>query len=392
MSSTPSISRVQVRGFRSIADCDVTLGPLTVIVGPNASGKSNFLDAIRFVVDALTDTPAQAITRRGGLAALLHHTPGAGTAESFEIKLTMNVPSAETSFFHLEIRAPHPDGDSFIVAREEVGIEGGPSFSRTMDLGVKLTRTDRLALPAIASLEMDAFPFGRILEQLTASWFYDLDPSVLREIDQDLRPTDVLGPRGEHLGQVLGALADEHPEAKETLDSALAALVENAVGIDRKLEGRYSTVQGRFITSGQRHFDPVITTFERESLSEGTLRAAGVLAALLQPRALSGEIPLIALEEPEKALYPSTLGGLYGTFVAAARRTQVIVTTQSSDLLDNESADLSHLVVVANTEGVSRIGPVGTEVRSLVDDKVMSVAELHRSGLMSPASESGDGR
>ncbi|WP_204017082.1 AAA family ATPase [Sphaerimonospora thailandensis] len=189
---------------------------------------------------------------------------------------------------------------------------------------------------------------------------------------------------------MLGALQNEYPMVKETLDSALAALIENAVGIDRKLEGRYSTVQGRFITAGERFLDPVITVFERESLSEGTLRAAGVLAALLQPRALSGEIPLVAVEEPEKALYPSTLGGLYGTFIAASHRTQVIVTSQSSDLLDNESADLSHLLVAANSDGVSRVGPVNASVRSLVADKVMTIAELHRSGLMTPSAHTGE--
>ncbi|MBF8191563.1 AAA family ATPase [Nonomuraea sp. K274] len=42
----PFVSRVRIRGFRSIADCDVDLGPLTVLAGFNAAGKSNFLDAM----------------------------------------------------------------------------------------------------------------------------------------------------------------------------------------------------------------------------------------------------------------------------------------------------------------------------------------------------------
>ena len=49
----PFVRRVRARNYRSIADCDVTLGPLTVLLGFNAAGKSNFLDVLRFVADAL---------------------------------------------------------------------------------------------------------------------------------------------------------------------------------------------------------------------------------------------------------------------------------------------------------------------------------------------------
>ncbi len=47
------ITRVWARNFRSIADVSVELGPLTVLVGPNASGKSTVLDIIRFIKDSL---------------------------------------------------------------------------------------------------------------------------------------------------------------------------------------------------------------------------------------------------------------------------------------------------------------------------------------------------
>lgn len=50
------LSRVRVSNYRSIGKCDVTLGPLSILVGRNGSGKSNFLDALRFVVDGLQVT------------------------------------------------------------------------------------------------------------------------------------------------------------------------------------------------------------------------------------------------------------------------------------------------------------------------------------------------
>ncbi len=49
------LKRVKIRNYKSIAHCDVELGPFTLLVGRNGSGKSNFLDAIRFVADGLRD-------------------------------------------------------------------------------------------------------------------------------------------------------------------------------------------------------------------------------------------------------------------------------------------------------------------------------------------------
>jgi AAA15 family ATPase/GTPase len=49
----PFISRVRLKNYKSIAECDVRLGPLTILIGPNGTGKSNFLDALAFLARAL---------------------------------------------------------------------------------------------------------------------------------------------------------------------------------------------------------------------------------------------------------------------------------------------------------------------------------------------------
>jgi len=64
MADSTFIKRVRLKNYRSIASCDVQLGPLNFLVGPNGSGKSNFLDALRFVGDSLRSTLA--INEHGG--------------------------------------------------------------------------------------------------------------------------------------------------------------------------------------------------------------------------------------------------------------------------------------------------------------------------------------
>jgi predicted ATPase len=53
VSDSTFITRVVLKNYKSIAACDVRLGPLTFLIGLNGAGKSNFLDAIRFVNDGL---------------------------------------------------------------------------------------------------------------------------------------------------------------------------------------------------------------------------------------------------------------------------------------------------------------------------------------------------
>src|ERR1700678_2737437 len=87
----PFISRVRLTNYKSIASCDVRLGPLTLLVGPNGSGKSNFLDALAFLSRAVATTPAEAIESRGGLTEILRRVPD--QAGSFSIAIEATIPA-----------------------------------------------------------------------------------------------------------------------------------------------------------------------------------------------------------------------------------------------------------------------------------------------------------
>ena len=75
----PFLRRVRIRGYKSIGFCDVLLHPLTILVGRNAAGKSNFLDALAFLTDTMTFGAGEAVKHgtdgRRLLLALLNRTP-----------------------------------------------------------------------------------------------------------------------------------------------------------------------------------------------------------------------------------------------------------------------------------------------------------------------------
>jgi predicted ATPase len=70
------LTRVRLRFYRSIAACDVHLGPLTMLVGRNGSGKSNFLDALRLTAQALAENLDNALRERGGVAEVRRRFKG----------------------------------------------------------------------------------------------------------------------------------------------------------------------------------------------------------------------------------------------------------------------------------------------------------------------------
>jgi len=76
MTDSTFLTRVVLRNYKSIATCDVRLHPLVFLVGPNGAGKSNFLDALRFVTDALRTSLDHALRDRGGIKEVRRRSGG----------------------------------------------------------------------------------------------------------------------------------------------------------------------------------------------------------------------------------------------------------------------------------------------------------------------------
>lgn len=383
------LTRVRVENYRSIASCDVPVGPLTVLAGPNAAGKSNFLDAIRFVRDALRTSPGRALEPRGGLEEVLHRNVSGRQADSFRIRLDLHVPASKEPAFDaayvLEVGIrPGGDDTAPVLRREELRVNGRPhgdSFLPELAGERPVAWRDDILLPRTSRNDREG---RQVFAGLLHMRFYELLTPALRAVDDTPRSRNIstLGENGEHLPRVLDELSREHPWVKETLDGYIATMIDNAVGLDgvEVREADLAFVVGRFLGG-----DGQVAKVDRRALSEGTLRLAGVLSALFQPRALNGDIPLVAIEEPEISLHPPMLGGLYDALVAAARNTQVMVTTQSADLLDNAAADPAHLLVARDEGAGTVIGPVDAAGRQLVTDGVLTLSELLRSGELRPA-------
>ena len=121
------------------------------------------------------------------------------------------------------------------------------------------------------------------------------------------------------------------------------------------------------------------------NMSDGTVRALGILVALFQTGNGTGvHVPLVGIEEPEIALHPAATGLLLDCLTEASRSTQVIVTSHSPDLLDDERVDAESLLSVYAEGGSTHIAHLNDAGRVAVKDRLYTAGELLRLDQMQP--------
>ena len=116
------------------------------------------------------------------------------------------------------------------------------------------------------------------------------------------------------------------------------------------------------------------------NISDGTLRAFGVLLALFQAkdRPPHDPISLVGIEEPEASVHPAAAGVLWDAMNEASHFTQVLATTHSVELLDRKDVGPESLLVVEMVDGETRIGPVDQVGQSIIRDRLATPGELLR--------------
>jgi predicted ATPase len=378
------LTRVLLENYRSIASCDVSLGPLTFLVGPNGSGKSNFLDALRFTADALRTSLDHALRDRGGIKEVRLRSSGHPT--HFGIRLELRLRSGHRGFYAFRIGTLKRGG--YRILREECSIQSPESASATAHYAVRdgeVVSASAQVTPAAASdrlylVNASGLPeFRPLYDALSNMGFYNLSPDRIR----DLQPPgmgELLSRDGDNIASVMGQIASHSPEAKLRIEEYLSKVVLGIRGVDAKSIGLKKTLEFRQSASSDHSL-----TFMASNMSDGTLRALGILVALFQStNGQSGQVPLVGIEEPEIALHPAAAGVLLDALRDASQSTQVLVTSHSPDLLDDDRISGDSILAVRADQGVTRIGPLDEVGASALRDQLYTPGELLRLNQLIP--------
>jgi predicted ATPase len=378
------LKRIKINGYKSLKQVDVELSPLTVLFGPNASGKSNFIDALQMLSRIISNrTLSEAVAEPlrgypieqfsfppGGLESLLNQFKG-----EFSIEVEVETGKPRTCYQYRVSIAIRPDSGALSVSDEYLAIltkkgsiKGNPIIEKIEDQ-IRVRRKSKPANPQREAVGMNYTILSdnrfrgneyrhneRCREEISGWRTYYLDPRVAMRTA--VTPSDVndIGPLGDTLAPFLYKLRaekDKHYAAvKRTLKSLIPRIEDMDVSLDKK----------RGVLDISVRQDGV--DYSNRIISEGTLRVLSLCAIAANP--WGGE--LIAFEEPENGVHPrrvELIAELLGALAMHQGR-QIIITTHSPLLCEaflkkqKHNPDSIRLMKVGYENGGTTIRPFET--------------------------------
>src|SRR5947209_13757835 len=316
----PIVRSLILKRFRSIRSSQVFFDNPTFLVGRNGSGKSNIADAFAFLAEAMDLPLHEVLDRRGGIANLLHKTndknrhPSIGIAveldnhelfkrdfadfESWPHEMVArNIASAR---YAVEIKAL-PEY-RFEIDREQCVLTRGDGSKAWFDrkqqrlvtnVGpvagspMKVMVEENLALPSIGFTQ----DFFLVLQILRRMRVYSIEPSRLREM-QDPDSGANLRRDGANAASVLEDIKRRMPQDIPRIEQFLSSIVPGISAVSTIRHGQKLTLDFAQESGSTKHLN-----FEAFNMSDGTLRALGLLLAVFQREKPS----LIVVEEIGRA-------------------------------------------------------------------------------------------
>ncbi len=318
------ISRIVLRGFKSIRQCDLELRELNVLIGPNGAGKSNFIGFFRLIQQLLEKKLQLYVGKQGGSDALLHF----GRKKTEHLSAALYYGNRNYTF------SLEPTQDSRLLFASEIlsGIDSTTSFgSGHFESAISIFLSD-----------VEPFTISTMKNWWQLYHFHDTSESALVKQRHEMNDNAYLRADGSNLAAFLYRLQKNYPENY----SRIVRLVQFIAPFFGDFYLHPNTDNSDYIElEWTEHNED--KPFKAHQLSDGTLRFICLTTVLNQPEELQPETILI--DEPELGLHPRAIGFLASMLRSISKHRQVIISTQSVTLLNNFSID--DLVVVDRKQG-----------------------------------------
>lgn len=344
--ASPALDYITIKGFKSIKSIErLALRPVNLLIGANGSGKSNFIGAFEFLHAIREGKLREYVARAGGAEQVLHF----GSKTTQEVFLGISFEGGQNGY---DLTLSTTADDSLFPLKEFTSFWNRREFDgpNHKPLRSQLTSTEA----AISNSEL-AGKHAWVRKRL-GGWrvfhVHDTSGSSPMRKTANIEDNDFLRPDGANLASILYFLREKHPDSYAMIRHAIQSIApffEDFQMVPRTLNAESIDLRWRHKGSDQY--------FGASSLSDGTLRFVFLATLFLQPAYRHPSVILV--DEPELGLHPAAIAKLAALIQSAAQTTQVVVSTQSSLLLDHfEPSD----VLVAE-----RIGE-GTQIRRLSSD------------------------
>ena len=393
MSNNPVfIEKLHLRNFRSVRSETITFDNPLFLVGRNGSGKSNLLDALAFLSECMVAPMQTVVNRRGSVYSTLYRSRldqgwemSGPTELSLRVDFRLGGSGKKGLNGHYVFFAGLGTQEHTLVLaikREQCFVSDGvDSGLHWFDRTARRFRTSvsgvrpaldplALALPIIGGVE----EFAPVLKALGALRVYAIEPNRIREA----REPDtglVLNRDGSNVASVLLRLERLDKGVPARLGEILGVVTPGIKHVEAGLVGNQIV-----LTFLQDRAKGGRAIFNASAMSDGTLRLLGLAIATMQNPAP----PFLAIEEPENNIHPGALGVIEDLIEATARRTQIIVTTHSPDLLDAKWIQAKNIRVVTWEDDATRVSPLGEVPVKALRTHLMGAGELLRANALDP--------
>lgn len=357
-------TRIQVENWRNFGKIEVPLQRRTFIVGPNASGKSNFLDLLRFLHDIVSVGRGfeLAVQSRGGVSGLR----SLFARRYSDIHISVNIGVDEhPSVWQYELRFNQDNLQRPVIRGEKVVSNGKTLVERPNESDN--SDPEQLTQTYLQQVNVNK-DYREVAEFFYAVRYLHIVPQLVREPDRSVgRKDDPYG--GDFLEQIARTPEKTQTSRLKRIEDALRVAVPQLEALELNRDPVKGTphLRGKY-----QHWRPQGAWQTEEQFSDGTLRLLGLLWATLD-----GSGPLL-LEEPELSLHPEVIRYIPQMFARIQRRSgrQIIATTHSTELL-REGVGLNEVILLEPSQEGTSARPAGelAEVRELLEGGI-NIADI----------------
>lgn len=333
MSDYHKLKEIRVAGYKSIRQQIVQIENMNVLIGQNGAGKSNFISLFEFLKDIIEARLQFVVQKAGGAEQLLFY----GSKETDKIHFRLDF---SPNLYDIILQPTR--NDSLFVEKEQCGYwRDSRSNIDTPFWSVSTISKNESNLSEIKRTRVQEYAY-EVLKDWRVYHFHDTSDSAGMKKYASISDTGFLFEDASNLATFLYIMQKGHSDFYDRIVKTIQLVIpffRNFVLRPNALNSETIRLEWQ-----DKYSDKIFTA---SSLSDGSLRFICMATLLLQP-----ELPkLIILDEPELGLHPTAISILAGLLKKASVRSQVLISTQSVNLVNEFEPE--NVIVVDREEGAS---------------------------------------
>jgi len=323
------INQISIKNFKSIQDLNLQLLPLNILIGANGAGKSNFISFFKFLNNLYAQQLQSYVAEHAGAENILHF----GLKNSHNLVSNIEFDNKNIYYFTLK-----PTNEGNLYFEKE-----GTRFKAYDVFWDDVPITDSNKESKLIELKQGRYYYvNSYMQSFKIFHFHDTSNTAKIKQKSNIDDNSFLRENGQNLAAYLYFLQEKHPKDFKKIEKTIQSI---APFFDRFVlqPDRIREDQIR-LEWQEKNSDMYLNATH---LSDGTLRFMALATLLLQPN-----LPkVIIIDEPELGLHPFAINKLAGLIKKASAQSQIIIATQSVNLIDNFEPE--DIITVDRKEGQS---------------------------------------